>query len=83
MQTDMESRMSSIIDLNAELAKLTLFRRTPSFALHAGMIAVISQRAWHRFHSSEGMRLMRAAPFPGEHIELDVDDPRTVEHKKT
>jgi hypothetical protein len=22
---------------------------------------------------------MTATPFPGEHIELDVDDPRTVE----
>ena len=139
----MESRTPSIIDLNAELAKLTMFRRTPqstradtkgsvarlasyrdglllaikasgtdhwerhptgdelvhildgaatleivcddgppkSFALHAGMMAVIPQGAWHRFHSSEGATLMTATPFPGEVIELDVDDPRTVERK--
>src|ERR1700685_4439466 len=112
MERDMESGALSIIDLNAELAKLTTFRRTPgspvaerkgsvarlasyrdgaffgirlsgkdnweshltgdelihildgtatleivledrlqSFALHAGMIAVIPQGAWHRFHS--------------------------------
>ena len=132
-----------IIDLNAELAKLTMFRgRTPqstmverkesaarlasyrdgalttskfagkghweshltgdelihildgaatleivggdgpqSFALRAGMLAVIPQAAWHRFHSSEGVTLMTATPFPGEIIELDVDDPRTVERK--
>ena len=139
----MESRTPSIIDLNAELAKLTMFRgRTPqstmadrkgsgarlasyrdgvlfttkfagkgdwechpkgeelvhvldgaatleivgedgpqSFALRAGMIAVIPQGAWHRFHSSEGVTLMTATPSPSEVIELDVDDPRTVERK--
>jgi mannose-6-phosphate isomerase-like protein (cupin superfamily) len=138
-----ERRMPSIIDLNAELAKLTMFRgRTPqstmadrkgsggrlapyrdgalfatkfggkghweshltgdelihildgaatleivredgaqSFALHAGMIAVIPQGAWHRFHSSEGVTLMTATPSPSEVIELDVDDPRTVERQ--
>ena len=134
----------SIIDLNAELAKLTMFRgRTPqstmadrkgsaarlasyrdgaltatkfagkghweahlagdeliyivdgtatleivcddgppkSFELRAGMIAVNPQGAWHRFQSSEGVTLMTATPFPGEMIELDVDDPRTAERQ--
>ena len=132
----------SIIDLNAELARLTMFRgRTPqstmadrkgsaarlapyrdgaltatkfagkghwerhltgdelihvlegsatleivcddgapkSFELRAGMIAVNPQGAWHRFRSSEGVTLMTATPFPGETIELDVDDPRTAQ----
>ena len=140
----MASKTPSIIDLNAELAKLTMFRgRTPrstmadrkgsgarlasyrdgalfttkfagkghweshltgdelihildgtaileivcddgppkSFVLRAGMMAVIPQGAWHRFHSSEGATQMAATPFPGEHIELDVDDPRTVERQ--
>ena len=139
----MPSGTPSIIDLNAELAKLSMFRgRTPqstmverkesaarlasyrdgalttskfagkghweshltgdelihildgaatleivggdgpqSFALRAGMLAVIPQAAWHRFHSSEGVTLMTATPFPGEIIDLDVDDPRTVERK--
>ena len=49
-----------------------------SFALRAGMIAVIPQGAWHRVHSSEGATVMSATPFPGENIDLDVDDPRTV-----
>jgi mannose-6-phosphate isomerase-like protein (cupin superfamily) len=137
----MESRTPSVIDLNAELAKLTMFRRTPQstreetkgsvarlasyrdglllaikasgtdhwerhltgdelvhildgaatleivsddgppkpFALRAGMIAVIPQGAWHRALSPEGKTEMTATPFPGDHIELDVDDPRTVE----
>jgi mannose-6-phosphate isomerase-like protein (cupin superfamily) len=137
---EMESGTPSVIDLNAELAKLAMFRRTPqstaedrkgsgarlasyrdgalfaikfsgkdhweshltgdelvhlldgtatleiagedglqSFALRAGMIAVIPQGAWHRLHSSEGATQMTATPFPGEHIGLDVDDPRVVE----
>jgi mannose-6-phosphate isomerase-like protein (cupin superfamily) len=142
MERERESGTPSIIDLNAELAKLTMFRRTPqstaearkgsgarlaswrdgalfaikfsgkdhweshltgdelvhildgtatleiagadgpqSFALRAGMIAVIPQGVWHRLLSSEGATEMTATPFPGEHIELDVDDPRTVERE--
>jgi mannose-6-phosphate isomerase-like protein (cupin superfamily) len=143
MENEMESRTPSIIDLNAEVAKLTMFRRTPqstreetkgsvarlaayrdglllaikasgkdhwerhltgdelihildgaatleivcedgpprSFELRAGMIAVIPQGAWHRALSPEGKTEMTATPFPGDHIELDLDDPRTVEHK--
>jgi mannose-6-phosphate isomerase-like protein (cupin superfamily) len=143
MEREMASGTPSIIDLNAELAKLTMFRRTPqatmaerkgsvarlasyrdglllaikmsgtdhweshlsgdelihildgeatleivcddgppkSFVLRAGMMAVIPQGGWHRFHSSEGTTMMAATPFPGETIELDVDDPRTAERK--
>src|SRR5437660_1178641 len=141
-ETDMERGTSTIIDLNAEAAKLTMFRgQTPqttraerkgsttqlaryrdgllllgksagtghwethpedelvhvldgaaildilqkdglqSFALSAGMIATVPQSACHRFHSAEGVKLMTATPSPSEVIELDVDDPRTVERK--
>jgi mannose-6-phosphate isomerase-like protein (cupin superfamily) len=52
-----------------------------SFALCAGMIAVVPQGAWHRLYSSEGATVMSATPFPGENIDLDVDDPRTVERQ--
>jgi mannose-6-phosphate isomerase-like protein (cupin superfamily) len=52
-----------------------------SFALGAGMVAVIPQGTWHRFHASEGVTLMTATPSPSEVIELDVDDPRTAERK--
>ena len=137
---DVDSRPPSIIDLNAELAKLTMFRRTPqataadrkgsvaslapyrdglllaikasgkdhwerhlagdelvyildgsatldivcddgpprSFALRAGMIAVVPQGAWHRLLFSEGATQLAVTPFPGETLEVDVDDPRTV-----
>jgi mannose-6-phosphate isomerase-like protein (cupin superfamily) len=53
-----------------------------SFALEAAMVAVIPQGTWHRFHSSEGVTLMTATPFPSEVIELDVDDPRMVEQRR-
>jgi mannose-6-phosphate isomerase-like protein (cupin superfamily) len=134
----METRLPAIIDLNAELAKLTMFRRSPnstaaerkgsvaqlasyrdglllaikasgkdhwerhlagdelvhildgtaileivcddgppkSVELRAGMVAVIPQGTWHRLLSPEGATQMAVTPFPGETIELDVDDPR-------
>jgi mannose-6-phosphate isomerase-like protein (cupin superfamily) len=136
-------RPPSIIDLNAELAKLTMFRgRTPrstmadrkassarlasyrdgtlsitkfagkghwechlagdelihvldgtaalemlgedgpqSFPLRAGMVAVNPHGAWHRFSSADGVTLLAVTPSPSEVIDLDVDDPRQVEHK--
>jgi mannose-6-phosphate isomerase-like protein (cupin superfamily) len=52
-----------------------------SFALRSGMLAVIPQRAWHRFHSAQGVTLMSATPSPSELLALDVDDPRAVEPK--
>ena len=138
----MESRAPGIIDLNAELAKLTMFRGlTPqttfaerrgsgallgpyrdgilfagkfagtshwedhaedelvhvldgmkildivcddgppkSFEVRAGMIAIVPKGTWHRFRSAEGGTIW-SATLPGDHIELDVDDPRTVERK--
>src|SRR6266436_5556951 len=143
MERDMDSKTPSIIDLDAELTKLHMFRRTPqstraetkgsvarlasyrdglllaikasgtdhwerhlagdelihildgtatleivcddappkSFALSAGMVAVIPQGVWHRFLSPEGNTHLAATPFPGETIELDVDDLRGVESK--
>jgi mannose-6-phosphate isomerase-like protein (cupin superfamily) len=139
----MESKTPSIIDLNAELAKLTMFRGlTPqttraerrasgmqlgpyrngiliagksagtshwethpedelvhvlearktldivcddgppkSFVLYTGMVVVVPQGAWHRFRSAEGGTTW-SATLPGDHIELDVDDPRTVKPEK-
>lgn len=139
----MDSKTPRIVDLNAEVATLTMFRRRPqstpaeregsvaqlatyrdglllaikasgkdhwerhltgdelvhildgsasleivcddgppkSFELRAGMVAVIPQGAWHRLLSPEGATQMAVTPFPGETLEVDVDDPRTVEQK--
>jgi mannose-6-phosphate isomerase-like protein (cupin superfamily) len=49
---------------------------TRSFELRAGTVAVVPQGAWHRFRSA-GLRKVMSATIPGEHIDLDVDDPRT------
>ncbi|MBV8935109.1 MAG: cupin domain-containing protein, partial [Alphaproteobacteria bacterium] len=138
----MESRMPSIIDLNAELAKLRMLRGlTPtttraerrgsatllgsyrdgilfagkdagtshwedhaedelvhvldgkkildivcddgppkSFEVRAGMIAIVPKGTWHRFRSAGGT--IWSATLPGDHIELDVDDPRAAEPKR-
>ena len=139
----MESRTPTIVDLNAELAKLTMFRGLipqttrgerqgsaallgpyrdgilfagksagtghwedhaedelvhvldgtkildivcddgppRSFVVRAGMIAIVPRGAWHRFRSAEGGTSW-SATLPGDHIESDVDDPRTAEPKK-
>jgi mannose-6-phosphate isomerase-like protein (cupin superfamily) len=143
MEKDMESKTPSIIDLNGELAKLTMFRGlTPrttraerqgsatllgsyrdgilfagknagtshwedhaedelvhildgtkildivcddgppkSFELRAGMIAIVPKGTWHRFRSAEGGTTW-SATLPGDHIEHDVDDPRTAEPER-
>jgi mannose-6-phosphate isomerase-like protein (cupin superfamily) len=47
-----------------------------SFALGAQMIAIVPPGVWHRFRSAEGKTTMSAV-IPGDHIDLDVDDPRT------
>ena len=70
-----------ILDGTATLEIVCDDRPPKSFVLRAGMMAVNPQGAWHRFHSTEGVTLMTATPFPGNVIELDVDDPRTVEPK--
>jgi quercetin dioxygenase-like cupin family protein len=52
-----------------------------SFTLRAGMMVIVPQGTWHRFRSPEGGTTC-SVTFPGDHIELDVDDPRTAEPKR-
>ncbi|HSH99266.1 MAG TPA: cupin domain-containing protein [Reyranella sp.] len=47
-----------------------------SVALGAGMIAIVPPGVWHRFRSAGGKTTVSAV-IPGDHIDLDVDDPRT------
>ena len=44
----------------------------------AGMVVIVPQGAWHRFHSAEGVSLVTATPKPTEHLTVDVEDPRTL-----
>jgi hypothetical protein len=41
------------------------------------MIAIVPKGTWHRFRSTEGGTTW-SATLPGDHIEDDVDDPRTA-----
>jgi quercetin dioxygenase-like cupin family protein len=139
LQRTIEGKRPGISDLGAELAKLTMCRRTPqtteaerqgsaarlaeyrdgalfaikmagkdhweahptgdelihvldgtatleivgdgerrSFALRAGMLAIVPRGLWHRFHAAAGVTMLSATPFPGKHVALDVDDPRAT-----
>ena len=49
-----------------------------SYAVSAGMIVIVPQGTWHRFHSPGGVSLMTATPKPTEHLTVDVGDPRTL-----
>jgi mannose-6-phosphate isomerase-like protein (cupin superfamily) len=49
-----------------------------SFALGAGMVAIVPQGMWHRFESADGVTLMTATPQPTDHPTVDVEDPRTI-----
>src|SRR5229473_2448781 len=43
-----------------------------SYAVSAGMIVIVPQGTWHRFHSPGGVSLMTATPKPTEHLTVDV-----------
>ena len=49
-----------------------------SYAVSAGMVVIVPQGTWHRFHSPDGVSLMTATPKPTEHLTVDVEDPRTL-----
>ena len=49
-----------------------------SFALKAGMVAIVPQNTWHRFESPGGVSIVTATPKPTEHLTVDVEDPRTL-----
>ena len=46
--------------------------------LSAGMLTVVPQNTWHRFHAPNGVSIVTATPRPTEHLTVDVDDPRTL-----
>jgi mannose-6-phosphate isomerase-like protein (cupin superfamily) len=46
-----------------------------SFALRAGMLIVVPQGYWHRFHAPERVTVLTATPQPTDHT--SAADPRT------
>jgi len=53
-----------------------------SFAIKAGMLAIVPRGAWHRFDYPDGITLMTVTPGTSEYVRLDVDDPRRVEPQR-
>ena len=49
-----------------------------TFELGAGMMVIVPPGAWHRVQSAAAVTTF-SATIPGDHIDLDVADPRTVE----
>jgi mannose-6-phosphate isomerase-like protein (cupin superfamily) len=49
-----------------------------SYQLSAGMVAIVPQNTWHRFHAPDGVSIVTATPRPTEHLTIDVEDPRTL-----
>jgi len=49
-----------------------------TFGLSAGMLVIVPQGTWHRFHAPEGVTVVTATPKPTEHLTVDVEDPRTL-----
>ena len=47
-----------------------------SFAMTAGMLIVVPQGHWHRFHAPERVTVLTATPQPTDHTA--AEDPRTV-----
>jgi mannose-6-phosphate isomerase-like protein (cupin superfamily) len=59
-------------------ATLTIMTDTgpQSFAMSAGMLIVVPQGHWHRFHAPDGVTVLTATPQPTDHTA--AADPRTV-----
>ena len=47
-----------------------------SFAVSAGMMVIMPQGTWHRFHAPAGVTVLSATPQPTEHT--SAEDPRTA-----
>jgi len=50
-----------------------------SISATAGTVVIVPQNTWHRFEAPDGVTLITATPQPTQHLDREVDDPRTVE----
>jgi len=66
-----------IVDGSATLHMMTE-EGPQSYAVSAGMIVIVPQGTWHRFHSADGVSVLTATPKPTEHLTVDIEDPRTL-----
>src|ERR1051325_11484109 len=71
-ETHPVDEMDHVLDGTATL-DILLADGPQSFAVGAGMIAIVPPGAWHRFRSADG-RTSMSAVVPGENIDTDADD---------
>ena len=67
-----------LVHILAGAATLTIMTDAgpQSFAMTAGMLIVVPQGHWHRFHAPDGVTVLTATPQPTDHTA--AADPRTV-----
>lgn len=53
-----------------------------SFAVSAGMLAIVPKGAWHRFHYPDGVTLLTITPGESEYVRADIEDPLSVEPQR-
>ena len=75
-ETHPEDELVHVLDGSKTLEIVCDSGPARSFELRAGTIAIVPQGAWHRVLSADGGTTF-SATIPGDHIERDVDDPRT------
>jgi len=51
--------------------------KVQSVEVSAGMMCIVPPDTWHRVRSTDGATVLSAV-IPGDHIDLDIDDPRTA-----
>ena len=49
-----------------------------SLALSTGMVVIVPQDMWHQFEAPDGVCLTTTTPQPTEHLQVDVEDPRSA-----
>jgi quercetin dioxygenase-like cupin family protein len=53
-----------------------------SFAVSAGMLAIVPKGVWHRFHYPDGVTLLTVTPGQSDFVRADTDDPLSVEPQR-
>lgn len=70
------SKGDELVQIIAGATRLTILTDAGprELELKAGMLAVVPQGCWHRFHAPEGVTVLTATPQPTDHS--TAEDPR-------
>jgi mannose-6-phosphate isomerase-like protein (cupin superfamily) len=75
-ETHPEDEMLYVLD-GAMMVDIVEQDKVQSVEVRGGMMYIVHPGTWHRVRSTDGATILSAV-IPGPHIDLDVDDPRTV-----